>query len=293
MNLRRRRRRQGFTLIELLVVISIIGILVGLLLPAINSAREAGRRAQCQSNMRNVVLAILGYSTNNNSFPPAGDSGEDATTNIGSASTPPDPSTSVIMSVGARWRTARTACRCIAGSCRSCRISTARSCLTSGACSLDRGQHRARSQQRRLCRTLTAVRWELRSVSPTSPPARPATSRSANTAIGVLRCPDDNTVQVNQGNLSYVVNGGFALYHANPVGWVGSNVDGGGTPSGPHHLVNHRRCNQSSSHRRHHAEAGRDVPPINISARHHELASPGTSARHSRASPTERAARSC
>ena len=52
------------------------------------------------------------------------------------------------------------------------------------------------------------------------------------TAIGVLRCPDDNTVQVNQGNLSYVVNGGFALWHANPVGWVGSNVDGGATPSG-------------------------------------------------------------
>src|ERR1700722_11988968 len=73
----RRRRRRGFTLIELLVVISIIGILVGLLLPAINSAREAGRRVQCQSNMKNVVLAIVNYVTTKNVFPPSGVFGED------------------------------------------------------------------------------------------------------------------------------------------------------------------------------------------------------------------------
>ena len=54
---------RGFTLIELLVVISIIGILVGLLLPAINAAREAGRRAKCQNNMQNVVLASSAMST--------------------------------------------------------------------------------------------------------------------------------------------------------------------------------------------------------------------------------------
>ena len=66
------RRRRGFTLIELLVVISIIGVLVGLLLPAINSAREAGRRVQCQNNQKNVGLALIQFSTAKNSFPNSG-----------------------------------------------------------------------------------------------------------------------------------------------------------------------------------------------------------------------------
>src|SRR5436309_11476331 len=89
---RRRRARHGFTLIELLVVISIIGILVGLLLPAINSAREAGRRTQCQNNMRNIGLGILGYVNSKNNFPAAGTYCEDAKTDVAT----PDPKTSVI-----------------------------------------------------------------------------------------------------------------------------------------------------------------------------------------------------
>ena len=54
--------------------------------------------------------------------------------------------------------------------------------------------------------------------------ARPAISRSATRRIGVLKCPDDNTTQVNEGNLSYVVNGGFSLWHAVQL-WLGWLAD--------------------------------------------------------------------
>jgi prepilin-type N-terminal cleavage/methylation domain-containing protein/prepilin-type processing-associated H-X9-DG protein len=204
------RRRRGFTLIELLVVISIIGVLVGLLLPAINSAREAGRRTQCLNNMRQLALALNAFAGRKNAFPAAGTWFE-STATINATTNLPDPTTvqtSSILSLAMGTGSTVASTTMPSGG---------RTWVVDILGDLDQQDlANAWSFQQNYGDTNTNL----------GDSSAPPNATLGNTALGVLRCPDDNNTTTNEGNLSYVVNAGFNAFPANPLYWIGYQADG-------------------------------------------------------------------
>lgn len=190
--------RRGIKLIDLVVTISVIFIVVGVFLPPIDSGRTVGRRGQCSNNMRQLGLAMVNLSATKNHFPNAGTFRDDPAAHGG------DPAMSKLylslMESGQRPDVAE---------------SWLYNWVVEILPYLDQ-QDLANAWDKTV-----SYWWPTETIS-----GQPSNLIVSSTSLGVLRCPEDRTAVSGQGNLSYVVNGGFVRWPAIPIGWVGSSIDG-------------------------------------------------------------------
>jgi prepilin-type N-terminal cleavage/methylation domain-containing protein len=200
--------RRGFTLIEMLVVIAIIGMMAGLLLPAIQSARGSARRAQCLNNVRQVGIGLLGFLNTTGTFPNSGTFIENPEVNVMDPHDPIHPQYRSWI-----WRSVAEPMNFLTGF-----DPMLRSWVVDVLPYID-------SQE--LYNNWRMDQTYLSNVSDS--PSRPGNLQTSSTSLSVLVCPDDSTVVQGQGNLSYVVNGGFTRWHAMPLAWAGGSTDGEAT----------------------------------------------------------------
>jgi prepilin-type processing-associated H-X9-DG protein len=183
------------------VVVFVVAVLMAIVVNVLQSQRGISCRPQCANNMRNIGLALVNYQVSKNRFPNAGTFYDDPTIHQG------DPLKSSIY-------------RAITNP--SARAGEADSWLHSWVI-----EALPYFDNADLYNTWNKRQPYLSTIQPN--PSSISNAQLAATGIGVLRCPDDSTALPGQGNLSYVVNGGFARWRARPVGWSGSQIDGKAT----------------------------------------------------------------